>query len=92
MLRYNGGSGAVTRQNVTPVSLAIHEQVLLSQLYQSIADRSITVRMELHGMSYDVRHLVVAPVFHAAHGVEDTPLYGFQTIHDMGYGTFQYNV
>ena len=64
----------------------------MSQLYQSIADRSITVRMELHGMPYDVRHLVVASVFHTAHGVQDTSLYGFQAVHDMGYGTFQYNI
>ena len=48
--------------------------------------------MELHGMSHDVRHLVVPTVVHAFHGVQDAALHRLQTVLDMGDGTFQNNV
>ena len=48
--------------------------------------------VELHGVAHDVGHLVVTPVFHAPHGVQDAPLHGLQSVHDVGYGAFQYHV
>ena len=57
----------VTGEDITPVSLAVDQQVFLSELYQCITDRSIAVRMELHGMSDNVRHLVVASVVQPLH-------------------------
>ncbi len=84
--------GAVAREDVAPVSLTVHKQVLLSQLHQGIAYGSVAVGMELHGVSHDVCHLVVASVFHAAHGVQDAPLHGLQPVHDVRHGTFQYHV
>ena len=64
----------------------------MPHLYQSITDGGIAVRMELHGVSYDVRHFVVSSVIHTLHGVQDAALHGFQTILDMRYGTIQYRV
>src|SRR5574344_11707 len=88
-LYISGSSSTVARKDVTPVTLAVNEQILLSQLHQGIADGGITMRMELHGMSHDVRHLIVAPVVHALHGVKDTALHRFETILQMRYGTLQ---
>ena len=48
--------------------------------------------VELHGVAHDVGHLVVASVFHAAHGVQDASLHGFQSVHDVGHGAFQNDV
>ena len=45
--------------------------------------------VELHGVTHDVGHLVVAAVVHAFHRMENTSLYGFQAILDVGNGTFQ---
>ena len=87
-----GSRRAVARQDVSPVPLAIDEQVLLSQLYQRVADGRVAVRVELHGMPHDVGHLVVASVVQPFHGVQDASLYRFQTVVDVGHGTFQDNV
>ena len=57
----------VTGEDITPVSLAVDQQVFLSELYQCITDGSIAMRMELHGMSDNVRHLVVASVVQPLH-------------------------
>ena len=82
----------VAREDVPPVSLAIYQQILLSELHQGIADRSIAVGVELHGVPHDVRHLVVASVVQTLHGVEDASLNGLQSVVDVGDGTFQDNV
>ena len=50
------------------------------------------MRVELHRVSHDIRHLVIAPVVHAFHRVEDTSLYGFQTVAQVGDGTFEDHV
>ena len=87
-----GSGGAVARQDVAPVSLAVYEQVFLSQLHQRVSDGCVAVRVKLHRVSHDVRHLVVASVLHPLHGVQDASLHGFQSVHDVGHGTFQYDV
>ena len=50
------------------------------------------MRMELHGMSYDICHLVVASVVQALHRVQDTSLNRLQSIVDMRNRTFQNNI
>jgi hypothetical protein len=45
--------------------------------------------VELHGMTHDVRHLVVSSVIHALHGVQYSTLNGFETIAYMRHGTLQ---
>ncbi len=40
-------------------------------------------------MSDNVGHLVVTPVFHPFHGMQDPALYGFQTVCDMRDGSLQ---
>ena len=83
------GCGFVACQDVTPVSLRVDEQVLLSQLDQRIPDRGVAVRVELHGVTHNVRHFIVSAVVHAFHGVHDTALHGLEAIFDIGYGTLQ---
>ena len=86
------GSSAGTSQDVSPVSLSIDEQVFLSQLHEGIADGSIAMWVELHGVAYDIRHLVIAPVIHSFHRVKDASLHRLQTVFYMRHGTFQYDV
>ena len=62
-------SSAVTGEYVTPVTLTVHQQILLTHLHESVADGSVAVRVELHGVSHDVSHLVEATVVHALHRV-----------------------
>jgi hypothetical protein len=80
---------AIAGQGVPPVTLAVDQQVLLPQLHQRITDARITVRVVLHGMPDDVRHLVVATVIQVLHAVQDPALHRFQSIIQRWYGTFQ---
>ena len=71
--------------------MTVDEQVFLTQLYQCVFDGGITVWVKLHGFAHNVGHLVTS-VLHAAHGVQDAALHRFQSVHDVGYGTFQYDI
>ena len=84
--------GIVAREDIAPVALAVDQQVLLTQLHESVLDRRIAVRVVLHRLADDTRHLVVAAVVHTPHGVQNTPLHGFQTILHVRNGPFQNNV
>ena len=84
--------GAVAGKYVAPVTLTVHQQILLSHLHESVADGSVAVRMELHGVSHDVSHLVEATVVHALHRVENASLHRFQTVLDVGNGTLKNHV
>ena len=50
------------------------------------------MRVELHGVTYNVRYLVISAIVHALHGVQNAALYGFQTVLDMWHGTLQNNI
>ena len=84
--------GLVAREDIAPVTLAVDQQVFLPQLHQCVLDRRIAMRVVLHGLSHDVGHLVVASVVDDLHGVQDTPLHGFEAVLDMGYGAFEDHV
>ena len=87
-----GSSGTVSRKNVTPVTLAFHKQILLSELHERIADGSVTVRVILHRMSHDVRHLVETSVVGFLHRMQNTPLHRLQSVEDMRHGTFENHI
>ena len=84
--------GLVTREYVAPVTLAVNQQILLSELHQGILYRGVAVRVVLHGLAHDVGHLVVTAVVAALHGVEYASLHGFQSILRMRHGSLQYDV
>ena len=86
------GSCPIADQDVTPVTLAVNQELLLSQLHQRIPNGGIAMRVKLHGMSHDVRHLVVASIVEAAHRVQDASLHRFQSIVDVRNGTLQDHV
>ena len=88
-LNISGSSGRVAGEDVTPVALGVDEQAFLAELHEGVADGSVAVGVELHGVTHDVGHLVISAVVHAAHGVQDAALHGFQTVLDMRYGTLQ---
>ena len=84
--------GSVTRKDVSPVTLTINEQLFLTQLHQCIANGGITMRVVLHGMSYEVGHLVVTSVVLFLHRMQYAALYGFEAIVEMRHRTFKDNV
>ncbi len=71
-----GSSRAVAGVNISPVSLGIDQKFFLSKLYQCITNGSITVGVVLHGVTYDVCHLVVTSVVHAVHSMKYPALHG----------------
>ena len=91
-LNISGSSSSVARQDVTPVTLCVDEQVLLSHLHQCVTNTGVAVGVELHGVSYNVCYLIISAVVHALHGVQNAALYGFQTVLDMWHGTLQNNI
>ena len=50
------------------------------------------MRVILHGLPHEVGDLVVTAIVHDLHRVEDTPLYGFQTVFDVRHGAFEDHV
>ena len=70
----------------------VDEQFLLPQLHQRVANGGVAVGVELHGVSHDVGHLVVASVVQPLHGVQDASLHGFQPVVDVGHGALQDDV
>ena len=83
---------AVARQDISPVSLAIDQQFLLSQLHQRVADRGVAMRMELHGMAHNVGDLIVTPIVEPPHGMEDTTLHRLESIVDVRHGPLKNHV
>ena len=82
-------SGFVAGEDVAPVAPTVYQQVLLSQLHQRILDRSVAVRVILHGLAHDIGHLVVTTVIDGFHGVQNTPLHRLESVLHVRNGSFQ---
>ncbi len=76
-------------EDIAPVALTVYEQVLLTHLHESIAYGSIAVWVELHGVTNDVSHLVVASIVHTLHRVQNTSLHRFEAILNVWDGALQ---
>ena len=87
------GSGvAVTGEDVSPVSLTVDQEAFLSELHEGTQDGSVTVRVVLHRLSDDVRHLGVASVIHPVHRVEHAPLHRFESVNDVRHSPLQNDI
>ena len=64
----------VAGEEVTPVPLTLDQELSLPQLHKRIADARISVRVELHRLADDIRHLD-QPILHLRHRVEDPSLH-----------------
>ena len=91
-LDVTGSCSAIASEHVSPVSLTVNEQVFLSESHERIAYGCVAVRVELHCVSDDVRHLVVASVVESLHGVQYSSLHRLQAVHDVWHGTLQVHV
>ena len=69
-------SCAVSCEDITPVTLAVNEQIFLTELDECVSDGRITVRVVLHRLADDVRHLVIFAVINRLHGMQNTALDG----------------
>ena len=91
-LNVTGSSSAVTSKYITPVTLTIHQQVLLAQLHKCITNGGISVGMVLHCLANDICNLIEASVINILHCVHNTPLNRLKTVSDMRNCTLQNNV
>ena len=74
---------AVPREDVAPVPLAVDHQAFLAQLDEGAEDGLVAVRVVLHRLSDDVRHLGETAVIDPRHRVQHTPLDRLETVHDV---------
>ncbi len=80
----SGSGRAVTGQDVSEVSLAIDEQIVVGEVHQRFIDRCIAVRMEAHRPSHRVGDLVEFAVIHLKESMDDSSLNRFEAIHQIG--------
>ena len=50
------------------------------------------MRVELHGVSHHVGHLVVAAIVEQFHRVQNAALHGFEAVAKVWHGTLKYDV
>ena len=86
------GGVRVAGEDVAPVSLAVHGEAFLPELDEGAEDGRISVRMVLHGLSDDVRHLRVAPVVHLVHRMQHPSLDRLEPVHDVRHRPLQDHV
>ena len=79
-------------KDVPPVSLAVQQQVLLSDLHHGVTDGSIPMRVVLHGVADDIGDLVKPPIVHFVQAVKDAALYRFQAVILVGYSPFENDI
>ena len=79
----------VTGEDVSPVTLTIHGEALLTELDKGAEYGLVAVRVVLHRLTDDVRHLRERAVIHLVHSVKHASLDGFQTVGDVGHGTMK---
>ncbi len=87
-----GGSSPVTGKYISPVTLGIYQKIFLPYLYQGIANRSVTMRVVLHGLPDDIGHFVVTSILHFTHGMQDTSLHRLKAVIKGRNRPFQYYV
>ena len=83
---------AVSGKDVTPVSLTVDHKAFLAELHEGSEDGRVTVRVVLHSLSDDVRHLRVASVVHSEHSVKHTSLHRLESVNDVRDGPLQNDV
>src|SRR3546814_12160265 len=62
------------------------KEVFLADLYHGIADGGVAVGVVFHGIADHVGGLVEPAIVHLLQRMQDAPLYGLESIVDMGYG------
>ena len=50
------------------------------------------MRVKLHRVSHDVGYLIISPVVHTFHGVQDTSLHGLEAVLDVRNGALEYHI
>ena len=81
----------VAGEEVAPVPLTLDQELSLPQLHEGVPDARIAVRVELHRLTDDIRHLD-QPILHLRHGVEDPSLHRLQPVRDVGHCPLQDDV
>ena len=81
---YIPGCGVcIPGNDIAPVTLAVYEQVLLSEIDEGVFNRGISVRMELHRFPDKGRNLCMSPVIHPVHRMEYSSLDRLEPVGDI---------
>ena len=83
------GGCLVARKRVTPVTLRFDEQVLLAHVHEGRVDGGVAMRVVVHGVAHDARHLVETAVVHLVHGMQNTALHRLQAVLEIGHGAVE---
>ena len=83
------GGRLVARKRVTPVTLRFDKQVLLAHVHEGRVDGGIPVRVVVHGVAHDARHLVEAAVVHLVHGMQNAALHRLEAVLEIGHGAVE---
>ena len=86
------GGGIVAGEYVAPVTLAVDEEVFLSEVDQCVLDAGVAVRMVLHRVAHDVGHLGEPSVVGLLHGMQYSALHGLQPVVDIRHRTVQNHI
>ena len=84
-LDVTGCGRTVAREDVAPVALTVQHELLLADLHHRIPDARVTVGVVLHRVADGVGHLVEASIIQLPQRMQDTPLYGLQTVMEVGH-------
>ena len=87
-----GCCSAVARVGVTPVTLGVDKQILLTETHKRIANGRVTMRVVSHRSTDNRRHLLVASVVVFEHGMQNTALDRLQAIFKIRDRTVQNHI
>ena len=79
-LDVTGCGGAVSGEDVAPVSLAVQCELPLANLHHGVADARIPVGVILHRVADGIGHLVETAIVHLLQGVQDAALDRLQSV------------
>ena len=82
----------VSGEDVSPVSLTVHQQILLSDLDQCPENGRVAVRVKLHRFPDYGGHFRVCPVIYLEHGMKHTALDRLQSIVNVRDGPLENDV
>ena len=79
----SGCSCTIACEEVTIVSLFLDEELSIREVYKSLVNRGIAMRMVFHGLSDDVGDLHETSIIHREERVHDSSLHRLKTIHEI---------
>ena len=85
-LYVSGGSGTISGEDVSIVTLAFDEEAVVLNVYKGTIYRGVSMRMVLHGLSHHSSHLIESSIVDGDHCMENSPLYRLEAVQQVWNG------